>query len=78
MKTILGPEVDFDLSKLTFMTTKVGRVFGIDGCRVTRCGYTGEDGVEVFEFKGFLISLNCSDLSRSKTRCDLSRENIRV
>ena len=30
-----------------FMQNQVATLFGIKNCRVTRCGYTGEDGVEV-------------------------------
>ncbi|XP_044763711.1 aminomethyltransferase, mitochondrial [Coccinella septempunctata] len=38
---------DVDVSKLYFMTTSVGRVGNAENCRITRCGYTGEDGFEI-------------------------------
>lgn len=47
MAQVLQAGVKDDLSKLTFMTSALTSVFGIPNCRVTRCGYTGEDGVEV-------------------------------
>lgn len=47
MVQLLQPGIDFDLNHLGFMTGRGNvTVFGIKGCRITRCGYTGEDGVE--------------------------------
>ncbi|XP_785085.4 aminomethyltransferase, mitochondrial [Strongylocentrotus purpuratus] len=47
MARVLQAGVSDDLGKLTFMSGVNTSVFGIPGCRVTRCGYTGEDGVEI-------------------------------
>jgi aminomethyltransferase len=47
MMSILQPHVDIPLDQLYFMTTSVATVCGVPNCRITRCGYTGEDGVEV-------------------------------
>lgn len=44
---VLKEVVDIDLDKFYFMNTVVKTVAGISNCRITRCGYTGEDGFEV-------------------------------
>ena len=55
MVKALQPGVDFEMSTLPFMTTKTATIFDIPGCRVTRCGYTGEDGVEVNVVRVFFL-----------------------
>ncbi|XP_031422628.1 aminomethyltransferase, mitochondrial [Clupea harengus] len=57
MARVLQPGLSDDLSKLTFMTSVLTPVFGIQGCRVTRCGYTGEDGVEISVPTGSVVAL---------------------
>jgi len=47
MSKALQPLLEVDITKLGFMQSFVGKVAGIEACRVTRCGYTGEDGVEI-------------------------------
>lgn len=47
-KEILGSLAPtLDLQKMNFMTSTFATVAGIPNCRVTRCGYTGEDGFEI-------------------------------
>ena len=52
--SVLESNVDGNLSSLYFMRSERMNVFNIPDCQVSRCGYTGEDGVEVialfFEF----------------------------
>ncbi|XP_014808973.1 PREDICTED: aminomethyltransferase, mitochondrial [Calidris pugnax] len=47
MARVLQAGLTDDLAKLSFMNSVATTVFGVPGCRVTRCGYTGEDGVEI-------------------------------
>lgn len=47
MSRVLQAGLKEDLGKLTFMTSTLATVFDVPDCRITRCGYTGEDGVEV-------------------------------
>jgi len=47
MTRALQDVVDVDLGQLYFMTSTITSLFEVPNCRITRCGYTGEDGVEV-------------------------------
>jgi len=38
---------DFDLVNMAFMSGVDVTLNGVEGCRITRCGYTGEDGFEI-------------------------------
>ena len=49
---VLQSGIQGDLSKMLFMHTGVMDVFGIKDVRVTRCGYTGEDGFEASHYEG--------------------------
>ncbi|CAH1382691.1 unnamed protein product [Tenebrio molitor] len=44
---VLQRFTDVDLSRLYFMTSTEAAVCGSGACRITRCGYTGEDGFEI-------------------------------
>ncbi|KAF1645242.1 Aminomethyltransferase, mitochondrial, partial [Eudyptes chrysocome] len=57
MARVLQAGLPDDLAKLSFMNSITTTVFSVPGCRVTRCGYTGEDGVEISVPAGRAVEL---------------------
>lgn len=47
MVKVLQPLIDTDFNALSFMKTVCTTICGVSECRISRCGYTGEDGVEI-------------------------------
>ncbi|XP_077466244.1 aminomethyltransferase, mitochondrial [Stigmatopora argus] len=68
MSQVLQQGIKEDLSKLTFMTSALATVFGVPGCRITRCGYTGEDGVEISVPKSKVVELTERLLAHSEVK----------
>jgi aminomethyltransferase len=48
---------DFDLTNMAFMTGTETTLDGVEGCRITRCGYTGEDGFEIAMPAEYAVSI---------------------
>lgn len=44
---VLQPLVSCNLTELMFMSSVYASICNIENCRITRCGYTGEDGFEI-------------------------------
>ncbi|CAL1541797.1 unnamed protein product [Lymnaea stagnalis] len=82
MVNVLQPYIDFDLKNLPFMTTVVSKVCNANGCRVTRCGYTGEDGVEISIPTALADSVVTTLLSSSKASVKMiglgARDSLRL
>lgn len=55
--SVLQEGVKGDLTQLKFMNSSLMELYGISDCRVSRCGYTGEDGFEVI--KRIKLQLTC-------------------
>ncbi|KAF7652405.1 hypothetical protein LDENG_00097310, partial [Lucifuga dentata] len=68
MSRVLQAGLKDDLSKLTFMTSTLATVFGVHDCRVTRCGYTGEDGVEISVPRSRVVELTEKLLANSEVK----------
>ncbi|CDW53043.1 Aminomethyltransferase [Trichuris trichiura] len=80
---IQGPEavkvvqegVRYDLRCLFFMSSVVTKVFGIPNCRISRCGYTGEDGVEISVDSSNAVSL-CEQLLNNSAKTSVKMAGL--
>uniref|UniRef100_A0A8C7F2W2 Aminomethyltransferase, mitochondrial n=1 Tax=Oncorhynchus kisutch TaxID=8019 RepID=A0A8C7F2W2_ONCKI len=68
MAQVLQSGLTDDLSKLTFMTSTLATVFGIQGCRLTCCGSPGEDGVEISVPKSGVVAVTEHLLANSEVK----------
>ncbi|EDO31336.1 predicted protein, partial [Nematostella vectensis] len=79
---VLQGGVDGDLSHLTFMHGVSTSVYGLKDVRVTRCGYTGEDGFELSVDKDRVVDLCRSLMSRQEAEVKLAglgaRDSLRL
>lgn len=67
MSRVLQEGLRDDLKKLPFMFSALTSVFGVP-CRVTRCGYTGEDGVEISVSQSRVVELTEKLLSNPEVK----------
>lgn len=79
---LLQPLVDCTLASLHFMRGATVTLAGIPGCRITRCGYTGEDGFELSVPSAEVTPLAEQLLSGSGGRLQLAglgaRDSLRI
>ncbi|KAL1420755.1 hypothetical protein MTO96_004485 [Rhipicephalus appendiculatus] len=79
---LLQPLVDCTLASLHFMRGATVTLAGIPGCRLTRCGYTGEDGFELSVPSTDVTGLAEELLSSSGGRLQLAglgaRDSLRI
>uniref|UniRef100_H3CHM0 Aminomethyltransferase n=1 Tax=Tetraodon nigroviridis TaxID=99883 RepID=H3CHM0_TETNG len=68
MSRVLQEGLKEDLGKLTFMTSQMATVFGVPDCRITRCGYTGEDGVEISVPQSRVVEVTDKLLAHSEVK----------
>ena len=71
----------FNLQTMAFMTGVDTTIDGIENCRITRCGYTGEDGFEISIPSGIatiqIASKLCSDPNVNPTGLG-ARDSLRL
>lgn len=79
MSRVLQEGVKDDMKKLSFMFSVQTSVFGVP-CKITRCGYTGEDGVEISVPSSCVVELTEQLLSNPEVKLAGlgSRDSLRL